>query len=112
MVSMLKPGEAAKMGGRSITGVSGPSGWVRSTTWMLPWRNSSTSRESTVTRDGIGSGSLGLLYILTNPAFKQERILRQLEVHAVVVGAGGVDAGDNHAERLAFKRIGGGFHKV
>src|SRR5262245_11860022 len=79
---------------------------------MLPWRSSSTSRESTVTRDGISSGSLGRLQILTNPAFEQERGLRQLEMHAVMVGAGGIDAGDVNAVRLAFDRVGGSFHEI
>src|SRR4051812_18220898 len=111
MVSMLTPGEAAKMGGRSMTTVSGPSGWVRSTTWISPWRSSSTSKERTVTRDGIISGSLGLLQILMNPAFERKRILRQLKVHTVMVGAGGIDASDDHTEGLALKSVGRGLHK-
>ena len=45
----VNPGEAAKIGGRSITGVSGPSGWVKSTTLTRPFLSSSTNKESTVT---------------------------------------------------------------
>jgi hypothetical protein len=40
---MLKPGDEAKIGGRPITGVSVPNGWVRSTTLSLPAFSSSTS---------------------------------------------------------------------
>src|SRR5579864_8490852 len=40
---MLNAGEGAKMGGRSMTGVSGPSGVVRSTTFRRPACSSSMS---------------------------------------------------------------------
>jgi len=41
--SIVTPGEAAKIGGRPITGVDGPSGCVRSTTFNVPRSSSSTS---------------------------------------------------------------------
>ncbi len=53
---MATPGEAAKIGGRSITGVSGPSGCVRSTTRSRPdWRSST----SWVRVEDMTAGSYG-----------------------------------------------------
>src|SRR5436309_12333172 len=43
MTSMVTPGEAAKIGDNPITGVAGPSGCVRSTTFSEPLRSASTS---------------------------------------------------------------------
>ena len=41
--SLVTPGEAAKIGGKPMTGVQGPSGCVRSTTFNVPRPSSSTS---------------------------------------------------------------------
>jgi hypothetical protein len=43
ITEMVTPGDAAKIGGRPITGVSGPSGCVRSTTRRRPAFKSSRS---------------------------------------------------------------------
>ena len=43
MTSIDTPGDAAKMGGRPMTGVSGPSGCVRSTMRRRPASSSATS---------------------------------------------------------------------
>ena len=51
----VSPGDWLNISGSWITGVSGPSDWVRSTTLMRPLRISSTSRDSTVTLDMGGS---------------------------------------------------------
>ncbi|MND05607.1 hypothetical protein D3C83_265030 [compost metagenome] len=46
IASIVTPGDAAKAGGRPITGVAGPSGWVRSTTVTRPAARSATSAAS------------------------------------------------------------------
>src|SRR4051812_6261734 len=45
---MLTPGDEAKIGGSPITGVAGPSGWVRSTISSRPAARSSTRCVSVV----------------------------------------------------------------
>ena len=47
MMSIVTPGEGAKIGGSSITGVDGPSGCVRSTTVTAPSASASTRSAST-----------------------------------------------------------------
>ena len=43
MTSIVTPGDGANIGGRPITGVDGPSGCVKSTTFSVPRFSSSTS---------------------------------------------------------------------
>ena len=49
--SIVMPGDGAKIAGRPITGVEGPSGWVRSTTFTVPRFSSSTSRAEHAAHD-------------------------------------------------------------
>src|SRR5204863_1143035 len=48
MTSIVTPGEGAKMGGRPMTGVSGPSGCVRSITVSRPAARSAANVDSVV----------------------------------------------------------------
>src|SRR5205814_6079570 len=50
MTSIETPGDGANIGGSPITGVSGPSGWVRSTTFSVPRSSAAMSSVSTVIR--------------------------------------------------------------
>src|SRR4051812_21506499 len=48
MTSMAAPGDEANIGGRAITGVDGPSGWLRSRTVTRPAARSAMSVVSVV----------------------------------------------------------------
>ena len=43
--------------------------------------------------------------VLGDPAFEQKRVLRQLEVHAIVIGPGGIDPRHDDAQRSALSVI-------
>src|SRR5690349_20756508 len=59
MTSIETPGEDAKIGGRPITGVFGPSGWVKSTTLRAP--------ESSAAMRSVRMGMVPLINGETNP---------------------------------------------
>src|SRR5690349_15636347 len=110
MTSIVTPGDGANIGGSPMTGVAGPSGCVRSTTFNAPRRSSSTSRVSTPLMAFPVSSTLwrgGLTRRLTrgDPSLESKAVFRQLQVHAVVVRADGGDLGDHDAEAAARERV-------
>src|SRR5690606_2433035 len=125
MRSTVSGGDWPNMGGSSITGVSGESGCVRSTTridprfrWVTSWASSSAGllMRWFLRSDGWRwvnkLGKRRLCAPLADIAFKAKGVFGELEVHTVVIRSGRLHLGDDHAQVVALKGIGGGFEKV
>ena len=114
---MVSPGEAAKIGGRSITGVSGPSGWVRSTTLIRPLSQFFDQQwdERRCQAPSFGqfrSRRYALLLLpLSDGALEVEAVFRQLAGPSRNVRADGLDLGHDGRQFVAGKGRRGGFRK-
>src|SRR5215471_13653755 len=98
---METPGDAANIAGMSITGVPGPSGCVRSTTFSRPAARSSTSCVSVVATSLLRRASSALRQI----ALKLKAILEQRQACHVARRADRVDLCDDRREIAC--RVGG-----
>ena len=104
MTSIVTPGDGANIGGRPITGVEGPSGCVRSTTFSVPRFSSSTSWVNTLLMTSPASMSVAAIHRLNRKAFSGK-----LQVHAVVIRADGRDLRHDHAQIVSRERVDGRF---
>src|SRR5262245_63834478 len=76
MTSMETPGDGANVGGRPITGVAGPRGCVRSTTWTRPDISSAIRVASGLPAMSASVGSAPA----TQPALEFEPVFKEREV--------------------------------
>src|SRR5580765_3563589 len=95
MTSIVTPGDAPNAGGKPMTGVSGPSGCVRSTTFNRPEASSSTS---CVSVDGMGRLRRGRSAAVRQVALKLKPVLEQREPRHVARRAHRVDFRDDRRE--------------